>query len=300
LRNLGPDIIEVADPYHLGWFARSAAGDLGIPLVAFAHSDLVNVFATRFGRGVGAITKRYLRSFYSMFDLVVAPSRVIAERLAALGVKEPVVQPLGVDGGLFNPGRYDPGLRAELRLADSTRLLVFAGRMGSEKQIPRLLQIFSDLGSRYHLLLVGGARRQQLTANVTLLPYERDATRLARLLASSDALVHAGTSETFGLVVLEAMACGRPVIGVNAGAVAELIDDEVGVLADNDDARSLKHAIEKLYSGDLAKMGRRARARVEHEYTWDRTCASLLERYQQLSRLSLPTLHSPIDVRSTP
>ena len=300
LKSLAPDVIEVADPYHLGWFARGAADELGVPLVAFAHSDLANVLEARGGAAMGAVTRRYLRVFYRQFDQVIAPSRIIADRLSDLGVTSPAVQPLGVDSNIFHPCRRDDSLRRELDLPDDTRLLVFAGRMGREKHIDRLIQVFDELGPRYHLLLVGGARRRSLSTHVTLWPYEQDSTRLARLLASGDALVHAGVQETFGLVVLEAMACGRPVVGVNAGAVAELIDDEVGVLAADAQVASLRSAIENLYVQDLDRLGHAARRRVEEHYSWERTFAALIERYRYLLRPIPAASSGPIDVPSIP
>lgn len=300
LKRLAPDVIEVADPYHLGWFARAAADDLGVPLVAFAHSDLANVLEARCGATVGAVTRRYLRAFYAQFEQVIAPSRIIAERLADLGVQSPVVQPLGVDSEIFHPCRRDAALREQLGLPADTRLLIFAGRMGREKQIDRLIEVFDALGPPYHLLLVGGVRRATWSRGVTLLPYEQDSTHLARLLASADALVHAGIHETFGLVVLEAMACGRPVIAVNAGAIAELVDDDVGVLAPDAETASLRDAIEGLFERDIERLGHAARLRVEQRYTWERTFAALLTRYQHLAHPAAAGGSSSIDLPSTP
>jgi alpha-1,6-mannosyltransferase len=208
---------------------------------------------------------------------------VIANRLAALGIAA-AVQPLGVDADVFHPHHRAPDLRSELELAPDTRLLVFAGRMGREKQVDRLIAAVTRLGAPYHLLLIGGERRARIAPQVTVLPYEADSARLARLLGGADALVHAGVHETFGLVVLEAMACGLPAIGVNAGAVAELIDDAVGVLAPDARVDTLCDSIVHLYTQDLGAIGRAARARVEREYTWDRTFAALLEHYRRARR----------------
>jgi len=283
LLRLAPDVIEVADPYHLGWFARGAADRLGVPLIAFAHSDLAGVLGARGGPALAWLTREYLRRFYRRFDLVLAPSRVIADRLTALGVAA-AVQPLGVDADVFHPRHRASDLRRELELAPDTRLLVFAGRMGREKQIGRLIAALARLGAPYHLLLIGGERRVRLTSQVTLLPYEADSVRLARLLGGADALLHAGVHETFGLVVLEAMACGLPAIGVNAGAVAELIDDDVGVLAPDARIETLCESIAHLYTRDRAALGCAARARVERDYTWERTFSALLDHYRHARR----------------
>lgn len=292
---LAPDAIEVGDPYHLAWAALDAADALGVPAVAFAHSDLSRLLRSRFGKLTGMATDRYLRLLYSRFDLVMAPSQSIAQRLANIGVERVVVQPLGVDGETFHPRCHDPNLRSELGLAPDSRLLIFAGRMAAEKQIPLLIDALATLGAGYHLLLVGGDDQRALSANVTLLPYEQDSTRLARLLASADALVHAGVHETFGLIVIEAMACARAVVGMRSGALGELIDDSVGVLAEIGDAHTLAAAIETLYARDWQQMGRNARACVEHCYTWKSTFSAQLERYQRLSRPQAPETYTPAD-----
>ena len=279
---LKPDIIEVGDPYHLAWFALGAADRIGAATVAFAHSDMPRMLACRFGNAVGKAADIYLRRLYSRFDLVMAPSQLIANRLRAAGHERVAVQPLGVDGDCFHPARRDATLRAELGLPADTRLLVFAGRMAREKQIPLLRDTFRKLGAPYHLLLIGGEDRVRLDQNVTLLPYEQDSTRLARVFASADAFVHAGVHETFGLVIIEAMACGRPVLGLRAGAIAELIDDNVGALADPQRPTALAETIAALYERDLDALGRAARARVERHYTWTSAFTRQLARYARL------------------
>ena len=105
---------------------------------------------------------------------------------------------------------------------------------------------------------------------------------LAQWLASSDALVHAGTRETFGLVILEAMACGRPVVAVRSGAVPELLTERCGLLAEPDDARSLADAVAALYDRDLGALGRSARERVLQRFTWQRIFQRQLGIYRAL------------------
>ena len=284
LRELEPDVIEAADPYHLPWVVLGVAEKLGIPAVAFAHSDLARLFADRFAPAIGRLTGRYLRHLYRRFDCVLAPSRQIAERLGDLGVANIAIQPLGVDGGIFHPSRADPSLRDELGLAPRTRLLVFAGRMAREKEIPLLLRVLQTLGDPYHLLLVGGERREALAPNATMLPYEQDPARLARLLASSDALIHAGRHETFGMILVEAMACGLPVVAVRSGAVTEIVDTEVGRIAAPDDARSLAAAVRSIFASDRDALGAFARARAERDYLWQNTLPRLVARYADLAR----------------
>ena len=96
--------------------------------------------------------------------------------------------------------------------------------------------------------------------------------------------MHAGDEETFGLVLLEAMACGRGVIAAAAGAAPEIVTLDTGMLAPARDAGALASTIEAFYQRDLDAMGRRARAHVERSYGWDTVMRGLLEVYRAVQR----------------
>ncbi|MGC4027338.1 MAG: glycosyltransferase [Steroidobacteraceae bacterium] len=279
LEQLEPDLIEAGDAFHPAWCAVNVAARRGIPSVAFFHSHLPRLVGARCGRLIGRGAARYLRWLYERFDLVMAPSHTMCDYLTDLGIRHVQRQPLGVDTEIFHPARRHARLRRELGLGARTRLLVYAGRFSGEKNIPVLLEAFSQLGNDYHLLLVGGGEQGKPAANVTCWPYRRDSAQLAAVLASADALVHAGTAETFGLVILEAMACGRPVVGVDAGAVRELIDDEVGIAAACADAATFAQAVRDLYEHDLDVLGAAARQRVMSHYSWPQTLRRQLDTY---------------------
>ena len=280
--DLTPDVIEAGDPYGLAWTALEAGQRLGIPVVGFYHSDLARLVSRRVGAWCEPAAARYVQRLYQRFDLVLAPSRIMAEKLRAFGVSRVEQQTLGVDTRLFHPSWRDDGLRRELGLSHDTHLLIYAGRIAREKNLPVLMEALRRLGPRYHLLVVGGGAQARRLGNVTYYPFLTSTQDLARLLASSDALVHAGDQETFGLVVLEAMACGLPVIGVAAGAVPELVDADTGLLAQPRDAASLAEAVAALCERDLVAMGRAARERVERLYSWDRVFQRQLLLYQRL------------------
>jgi alpha-1,6-mannosyltransferase len=199
--------------------------------------------------------------------------------LAQLGVAHSAYQPLGVDTEVFSPARRTLDLRGLLELPDDARLLVFAGRFSEEKNLHVLRAAMALLGKPYHLLLIGGGRAARPSQNVSVLPYRRDSVELAQWLASADALVHAGSSETFGLVIIEAMACGRPVVGVRAGAVPELVDERVGELAEPESAASVAQAIRRLYERDLDALGATARARTLQRFTWSHVLQLQLASY---------------------
>jgi len=205
--------------------------------------------------------------------------------LNSIGVRHTVYQPLGVDTNVFHPTRRTLDLRTRLGLPRNTRLLVFAGRFSGEKNLNVLLYAFARLGAPYHLLLIGGDRSARPNKNVTMIPYRRDSQELAQWIASCDALVHAGTKETFGLVLLEAMACGRPVVAARASAVPEIVDQNVGVLAEPGDGESMAEAIRALYERDIEAVGAAARTRVLKQFTWAQAFTAEVNAYSSLSAL---------------
>jgi alpha-1,6-mannosyltransferase len=280
---LQPSLIEAGDAFQPAWAAWRVAERRGIPIAAFYHSNIPQIVGKRFGGGFTERTLcRYLRWLYERFDVVFAPSRLMCELLHGMGVPHAVYQPLGVDADIFHPKRRVAGLRKRLGLPEDARVLVYAGRFAGEKNLPVLLQAFARLGSPYHLLMIGGGRRARPTANVTILPYRHDSQELARWLASADALVHAGTKETFGLVILEAMACGRPVVAARASAIPEFVDESVGMLAEPCSAASMADAIVALYERDLDAVGRMARERVLRRFTWQKSFQAQMMAYASL------------------
>ena len=281
---LEPDLIEVGDAFHPAWAASRVARRRGIPLVAFYHSNFPQLAGRRLGSSVQKFVEWYVRRTYERCDLVLAPSRHTCDYLHSIGVRHAVTQPLGVDVDTFHPRRRERQLLLELGLQPGTRLLVFAGRFSAEKNIPVLCETFRQLGDPYHLLLIGGDQSRR-EGNVTRIPYCRDNQQLASYFASADAFVHAGMHETFGLVALEAMACGRPVVALRAGAPPELTEKDFGTVAEAHaeaelEAASLAAAIHTLYDHDLESLGAAARRHVESSYSWTRALQGLMTRYQ--------------------
>ena len=276
-----PDVLEVGDAGPCALAALHVRRRLKMPLIGFYHSDLHALVGERFGARAAAVTGKYLRHVYNQFDLVLAPSRLMVHRLDQLGVADPVHQPLGVDTSVFTPDRRDATLRQRLGLPSDTRLLVYAGRFTPQKKLGVLIEAVRRLGRPYHLLLVGCGDALPASPNSTVLPFERDPRRLARLLASCDVLTHPGDGETFGLIALEAMACGLPVLGTGGG-VAELIDAGTGLVVAPDSPASLGEGITALFGADLARLGANARHKACAHFDWNRIMPQLMERYTGL------------------
>ncbi len=280
LRTLKPDLIEVGDPYLTAWAALEARRQLDVPVIGFYHSDLPLLVSNRMGNWFTPNVEAYVSKLYGNFDRVLAPSKVMADKLRRLGVRDVHVQPLGVDLETFNPARRDPQVRAELGIADTCRLLIYAGRGSREKNLPVLLECMRQLGRGYHLLLVGSNMPANVPDNVSVIGQFCPPDQVARLMASADLLVHAGDQETFGLVILEAMASGTPVVAVRAGAFGEIVNDQCGRLCQPNDARAMALAVREAFEAGARKLGAQARRHVEQHYSWDNVVNGLLEHYQ--------------------
>ena len=296
IAHLKPSLIEAGDAYVPGHAALEAAEAAGAASIGFCHSDPAALAALHFGEWAAAPAQKRWAKFYSRFDRVIAPSRYIAERLAESGVPRVAVQPLGVDTEIFHPGRGDPEMvRRDLGLEPDTRLLVFAGRPAREKNLETLVEAVERLGEPYRLLLIAAGANLRPHPQVISLNYVRDSKQLARLLASCDAFVHANDQEPFGLIVLEAMASGLPVVGPSVGGVSELIDEEVGQRALEATPGGMAEAIDALFGRDLQALSRSARRRAEQRHTWDCAFQGLMTLYGQVLGMDPATLQARLN-----
>ncbi|PWF54620.1 glycosyltransferase family 4 protein [Massilia glaciei] len=282
LRRLEPDLIEFGDAGHCAWAALRIKRRTGIPVVAFYHSDLPRLVENRMGGFAAGAVKKYLFNLYRRCDMVLAPSRLMVQQLGAFGIGGAIHQPLGIDTATFCPQRRVPTLRAHLNLPPEARLLVYAGRFTPEKKLSVLIDAVRRLGRPYHLLLIGGGAALPQHPQISFMPFKRDQRALARLLASCDVLVHPGDCETFGLIVLEAMACGLPVVASNGGGVAELVDPDTGILVAPDSVAQLCEGIEAIYQSDREALGQNACRKARANHDWNQIVPQLLGRYAGL------------------
>ena len=295
LADFRPDLIECQDAYNLPWAALGhARSHPGTALVAAYCTDFPTVYGDRpftrwFGRSAGAAAARlcyaYCARLYRRFDAVYAMSENGgAAKLRALGVSEVDVVPLGVELGQFSPGKRDPALRRKLGLTDRQPLLVYAGRLDLEKRPQVVVDAFRRLPPALGaaLLLIGdGPLRDQFIGceqeRIFAPGYCRDRDDLAAWLASADLYVSAMADETFGISVIEAQASGLPVVGVAAGAMVDRVPDGLGLVGEVDDASVMASNIIEVLQGDMAEMGRLARAHAQ-QFSWDQSMERMFGR----------------------
>lgn len=252
VRREKPDLIEIGDPYRTAWIGLEAGRQLGIPVVAFYHSDfpraldrtIVRFSGKLFARALSAPIRRYIRRLYNRMDATIVASRQLTATLRHAGIQRLAHIPLGTDTTLFHPRDSRDRVRAEFGVAPEAKLLLFVGRLAREKGIKHLIGALDRLSPDsppVHLALVGDGELDDWVhleanrrPNLTWLPYCESADRLADFYSAADLFVHAGRWETFGIVSLEAQACGTPVLAVRGGGLEESLSCEASpLLADN-------------------------------------------------------------------
>jgi alpha-1,6-mannosyltransferase len=304
-----PDIIESGDPYQVAWKAVHSGAALRIPVVGFYHSHFPEAYvrtAQKFcGRTVTEFfldfSKRYIRSLYNRFERTIVPSPALGDLLAEWGVRNVAHTDLGVDTAVFCP-QPAPGedVRGELAIPRERTLLLYVGRLAQEKNTQTLFAAFAQLArgfpQRFHLLVVGdGLQRAELQAlitdhesPITHLPYCADAHRLAALYRAADLFVHPGVQETFGLVTLEAQACGTPVIGIHGSYMDRIIHSDQTLWARENSPAALATAIEETTRLNLKASGERASRAVSALYSWEQVFTRLFDLYRDVIHRYVP------------
>jgi glycosyltransferase involved in cell wall biosynthesis len=246
---------------------------------------------------------------YRRFDAVYALSEAGGgASLRKLGLTNVHILPLGVDTGCFAPARRDASLRAKLGAGNANPILVYAGRIDRERRCSTVIEAFRRLPDELGAVLVmigeGGLREPLIKRceglRVHFPGYVNDRNDLATLLASGDIYVSAMADETFGAAVIEAQACGLPVVGVAAGAMIERVPDGTGLLGPVDDADAMVANILAVWDRGAAAMGARASAHVERHYSWEATFARLFHQIYPSALLRKQGGLAPVtDRRST-
>lgn len=299
-----PDLIECGDPYQVAWKAVHSGAALRIPVVGFYHSHFPEAYVRTARKYCGVLvtemfmdfSRRYIRSLYNRFERTLVPSPALGEVLTAWGVRNIASTDLGVDTTVFRP-QPQPGedARAELGIPRERTLLLYVGRLAQEKNTRTLFAAFLRLARRwprrFHLLVVGdGLQRTELlqlrraTDAVTWMEYCAEAPRLAALYRAADLFVHPGVQETFGLVTLEAQACGTPVIGIHGSYMDRIIHSDQTLWARENSAVALAAAVEETSGQDLKRSGECVSRLVSAQYSWEQVFTRMFDLYREVIR----------------
>ncbi len=213
----------------------------------------------------------------------------MVKELSAHGIERVELWQRGVDTELFQPHLASPEMRMRLSQGHpDAPLLLYVGRLGAEKEIDRIKPVLAAIpGAR--LALVGdGPNRQELEKHFAGTPTHfvgyLKGTELAAAYASADAFIFPSRTETLGLVLLEAMAAGCPVVAARSGGIPDIVDDGVnGYLFDPADDYGAITATQRLLSRQEERETLRRNARREAErWGWAAATRQLQQYYQHV------------------
>jgi len=227
------------------------------------------------------IVKRLARYYFNMFDLLIAPSNDVENKIRKIGVKtESKIIRLGVDAVKF---RKDKGKNQKTRIKNGITI-GYVGRIANEKNIDLLKTVFEELSKEHSgllLLLVGDGteemKRQIYGENIMVTGFVNN---VENYLNKIDIFVLPSLTETTSLATLEAMSCELPVVASNVGSMKEYIEDgKNGMLFDSGNVEELKKKIKMLIEDKKLRerIGRNARKTVIKMNSWDNVAKQITE-----------------------
>ena len=228
LRELDPDVVHVVNPVLMGSLALQYASKR-YPTVVSYHTD-VSVYASMYHLGwARPALHEMMRRVYRRADVRLATSEVGAAQLAELGIGDVELWGRGVDLELFRPDRDGSAMRRRLCPDPERKLLVYVGRLAREKGCERLASLARDPGP-YHVALVGDgpdrARLEELFAGTrATFAGVLQGDDLADAYAAADVFVFPSETDTLGLVLLEALASGVPVVATDSPAARVVLGE---------------------------------------------------------------------------
>jgi glycosyltransferase involved in cell wall biosynthesis len=294
LEQFGPDLVHVVNPAVLGlggiWLAKTK----GYPLVASYHTHLPK-YLEHYGMGMlEPLLWELLKAAHNQASLNLCTSNAMVQELSDKGIQHTALWQRGVDTELFRPELRSQAMRERLLngMSDTGQLLLYIGRLSAEKQIERIRPVLDAMPDARLALVGDGPYRQQLetlfAGSATHFVGYLAGEDLAAAYASGDAFLFPSSTETLGLVLLEAMAAGCPVVAANRGGIPDIVSDGAnGCLYEPDGpeggAGSLTAATRRLLEDRTRLQELRGAARHEAErWGWGGATEQLRGYYRQV------------------
>ena len=282
-----PDAVYIATEGPLGWSALRAARRLGLPVVSGFHTNF-HQYAEHYGLGmVGPAAGAYLRWFHNQSQLTLTASMTQQNELARLGIHNLATLGRGVDHERFHPHHRSVELRRSWQAGEDDLVLLYVGRLANEKNLQLLVDTWRSLNQQpgqaagqLRLVVAGtGPLKRQLQRKLPDARFTGSLTgpELARHYASADIFLFPSLTETFGNVVIEAMASGLAVNAFDLAAANQHIHDRYsGCLATAADEKQFMENIRWLIDDAEGLRGVRLHARHSAcQLTWD----AVIERF---------------------
>ena len=289
LQEFQPDILHINSPCTLGFAAVKYARHFGIPIVATYHTHFPTYPRYYNLTSLEDLAWRLLRRLYNNVDRTLVPTTPILQELRDHGVERLEYLPNGVDTAVFNPLYRSDEWRQKFCSGEKP-IILFVSRLVWEKDLRVLAETYHALHSKrtdFEMVIVGdGHARRELQAMMPgahFLGYQ-SGKPLSVSFASADMFVFTSTTETFGLVTLEAMASGLAPVAAKVGGAVEIIQEgRSGLFAEPLSSTDLTKKVEWLLDNPNHRkvIADHALARAQ-EYRWERILDQLFESYKEV------------------
>jgi len=286
-----PDLVHIATEGPLGWSALRVARKLRIPVTSDFRTNF-HAYSSHYGMGwLSKPIMAYLKRFHNQTVTTMVPTRGLADRLVSAGFERLQVVARGVDAHIFDPALRSEALRTSWGAGPDTPVMLCVGRLAKEKNLPLLVQAYAQarlIRPDIRLVLVGdGPARAELQALApdAIFTGQLGRGELARHYASADIFGFPSQTETFGNVVLEAMASGLAVAAFDYAAAADTIEHgQSGLLAPFDDDEALvRHVIELARDPALLQRLRSSARAAAQQCDW----SSIIGQIESVMKLAI-------------
>jgi glycosyltransferase involved in cell wall biosynthesis len=289
IEKFNPDLIHVVNPAVLGLGGIYYAKTLNIPLVASYHTHLPQ-YLQHYGLGaLEGLLWELLKAAHNQAQLNLCTSTAMVEELVSHGIENVDLWQRGVDTEMFQPHLASHHMRSRLsRENHDSPLLLYVGRVSAEKQIDEIKPILEAIPEARLAIVGDGPHRETLEAhfagtNTHFVGYLQG-LELGSAYASADAFIFPSRTETLGLVLLEAMAAGCPVVAARSGGIPDIVTDGVnGYLFEPDDPQGAITATKRLLEarGEREKIRLNARQEAER-WGWAAATRQLQNYYREI------------------
>lgn len=288
-----PSLVHVATPFNLGLLGNRFARRHKVPLVASYHTNFDQYLQFYNIQWLEPLYWKYMAWFHQPCRKVYVPSQTTLEHIGSKGLSNLEVWSRGIDSERFRPHVDKQEVLSAYGIDPGKFIILYVGRIAAEKNIDVLMGVIQALPAyiheNSHIILAGDGpllaslAEQYKRDNITFTGYVQGKA-LADLYAAGDAFLFPSEHETFGNVVLEAMASGTPVIGAASGGVRDIVrDGTTGLLRSPGDISGFVQAVEGLFGNvelrrELALNGRQ----YSLQQSWDAIFDRLYRSYESV------------------
>lgn len=304
LQQRGFDIVHIQTPFMAHYAGVEIAKQLELPVVTSYHT-FFEAYLEKYlpwipSAWLRGVARKYSRTQCGEVDGIISPSHQMLERLREYGTNTHAgVIPTGLDLSQYRHQHQEPnGFREQYGIADSTSLLLYVGRVAFEKNIEFLMETFLDVHRKIDdvKLVIAGegpalnqlkklAQQMQLQEHILFIGYLKRDSELIECYHGCDLFVFASETETQGLVLLEAMACGLPVVSTASMGTKDVLTNGDGCLVAKAEIEDFSYKVIRLLTNSKLTTEITSRGKEYiNAWTSEEKAKQMLDFYQSVQQ----------------